>query len=214
VPAEPTADAAEPARAARLEQWRGAELIADVSLTGAETTVGRAASNDVCIDDDKVSRQHAIVRRTGNAGWRVTDLDSTNGTFVNDQRVRADRPLRDRDRIRVGDTELVFCAPEIEPARRTIVAALRTPPDVTRRERDVLTMLCRPLFGPDPFQLPAATKQIAVDLVVSESAVRHHLDRLYDKFEIYDDDADERRRLLAIEAIRSGVVREDESPVS
>jgi FHA domain-containing protein len=214
VPAEPSADAAATAYAARLEHWRGVELIAEFPLPGAETTVGRATTNDVCIDDDKVSRQHAIVRRTGNAGWRVTDLDSTNGTFVNDQRVRADRPLRDRDRIRVGDTELVFCAPEIEPARRTIVAALRTPPDVTRRERDVLTMLCRPLFGPDRFQLPASTKQIAVDLVVSESAVRHHLDRLYDKFEIYDDDADERRRRLAIEAIRSGVVREDEAPAS
>jgi hypothetical protein len=197
------------AGAARLEHWRGVELVAEYSLTDAETTLGRAASNDLCIDDGKVSRQHAIVRRTGSAGWRVTDLDSTNGTFVNEQRVRADRPLRDRDRIRVGDTELVFCAPETEPARRTMVAGTCTPPDVTRRERDVLTTLCRPLFGPDRFQLPATTKQIAVELVVSESAVRHHLDRLYDKFEIFDDDADERRRLLAIEAIRSGVVHDD-----
>jgi hypothetical protein len=89
---------------------------------------------------------------------------------------------------------------------------MRSPPDVTRRERDVLTTLCRPLFGPDRFQLPATTKQISVDLVVSESAVRHHLDRLYDKFEIYDDDPDERRRRLAIEAIRTGVVREDTTP--
>ncbi len=194
---------------ARLELWRGTEFAGAFPLADAETTLGRAASNRVCIDDDKVSRLHAIVSRAGDAGWRITDLDSTNGTFVNDQRVRSDRPLRDRDRIRVGDTELVFCAPEVEPARRTVVAAVRTPPDVTRRERDVLTTLCRPLFGPDRFQMPATTRQIAEALVVSESAVRHHLDRLYDKFEIYDDDPDERRRLLAIEAVRRGVVHDD-----
>jgi FHA domain-containing protein len=200
------------AAGARLEQWRGNQLVGSFPLDGMETAIGRAESNGICLEDDRVSRQHAIVQRTGNSGWRITDLDSTNGTFVNDQRVRADRPLRDRDRIRVGATELVFSAPEPDAARRTVFEPMRSPPDVTRRERDVLTTLCRPLFGPDRFQLPATTKQISVDLVVSESAVRHHLDRLYDKFEIYDDDPDERRRRLAIEAIRTGVVREDTTP--
>jgi hypothetical protein len=205
----------EHADVARLEVWRAAELVDVFPLDDNGTTVGREATNDVCVDDDKVSRQHAIVQRTGAAGWRITDLDSTNGTFVNDQRVRADRPLRDRDRIRLGDTELVFCAvPEREKARRTVIETIREPPDVTRRERDVLVMLCRPLFGQDRFRLPATTKQISVELVISESAVRHHLDRLYDKFEIYDDDADERRRRLAVEAVQRGVVSEDEGPTT
>jgi DNA-binding NarL/FixJ family response regulator len=136
-------------------------------------------------------------------------LDSTNGTFVNDQRVHADRPLRDRDRILVGDTEFVFCATdEPERGRRTVVVSVHDAPEVTKRERDVLAALCRPLFGRNRFAQPAGTKQVAVELVVSESAVRHHLDRLYDKFEVYADDPDERRRQLAVEAIRRGVVHE------
>jgi hypothetical protein len=194
---------------ARLELWRGVELVKIFPLVEPETTIGRSASSTAKIDDDKVSREHAIVLRTGAGGWRITDLDSTNGTFVNEQRVRADRPLRDRDRLRVGDTELVFCAAvPAEGARQTVVASSRAAPNVTRRERDVLTRLCRPLYGSERFQMPATTKQIAAELYVSESAVRHHLDRLYDKFEIYDDDRDERRRLLATEAVHLGVVRE------
>jgi DNA-binding CsgD family transcriptional regulator len=196
------------ARSPRLELWKAGSLVESFALVG-ETTLGRAASSGARIDDDKVSREHAIVERTGTSGWRITDLDSTNGTFVNEQRVRADRPLRDGDRIRVGDSELVFRAPrQTEGARRTVAAQVAAVPELTRRERDVLAALCRPLFGPDRFALTAPTKQIAADLVVSESAVRHHLDRLYDKFEIYDDDADERRRQLAIEAVRRGAVTE------
>ncbi|MBV8949281.1 MAG: FHA domain-containing protein [Actinobacteria bacterium] len=174
------------------------------------TSVGRAESNHVALDDERVSRQHAIIQRTGVAGWRITDLDSTNGTFVNDQRIRADRPLRDRDRIRLGDAELVFCteARSPETQRRTVVGPLSAPPHVTRRERDVLVALCRPLFTNDRFPRPATTREICAELVITESAVRHHLDRLYDKFEIYDDDADERRRHLATDAIRRGVVVE------
>jgi predicted component of type VI protein secretion system len=197
----------EAADVSRLELWRATALVDVFPLGDAETTIGRSPSNDVCIEDHKVSRQHAIVQRTGGAGYRITDLDSTNGTFVNDQRVRADRPLRDRDRIRIGDAELVFCAASgHEKAGRTVIEVVREAPDVTRRERDVLASLCRPLFGQERFRLPATTKQISADLVISESAVRHHLDRLYDKFEIYDDDPDERRRLLAVEAIQRGVV--------
>ena len=195
---------------ARLELWRAGTLAEVFLLKDPETIVGRAPSSSARIEDDKVSRQHAVVKRTGRVGWRITDLESTNGTFVNEQRVRADRPLRDRDRIRVGDSELVFCAatPSPETERRTVMGVVRETPDVTRRERDVLVALCRPLFGPERFPVPATTRQICAELVISESAVRHHLDRLYDKFEIYDDDADERRRRLATEAISRGSVRE------
>lgn len=198
---------------ARLELLRGSGFADAFPLDDAETTIGRAATCGVCLDDDKVSRLHAVVQRTGTAGWRITDLDSTNGTFVNDQPVRADRPLRDRDRIRVGDSELVFRAPahdETAAGRLTVVGEARTPPDVTRRERDVLVALCRPLFGRDPFPAPATTREICAELVVTESAVRHHLDRLYDKFAIYDADPDEKRRLLAADAIRRSAVTDQD----
>ena len=196
---------------ARLELLDAGGFADAFPLEDAQTTIGRSPTCSVCVDDEKVSRLHAVVQRTGDTGWRITDLDSTNGTFVNDQPVRADRPLHDRDRIRVGDSDLVFRAPADDTAGRlTVVGEARTPPDVTRRERDVLVALCRPLFARDPFPAPATTRDICAELVVTESAVRHHLDRLYDKFAIYDADPDEKRRRLAADAIRRGAVTDQD----
>jgi pSer/pThr/pTyr-binding forkhead associated (FHA) protein len=63
--------------------------------------------NDLVIAGERVSRYHAVVAETAN-GFAVTDLRSTNGTLVNDERVVDSHLLRDGDRIRVGGTEIVF----------------------------------------------------------------------------------------------------------
>jgi DNA-binding NarL/FixJ family response regulator len=54
------------------------------------------------------------------------------------------------------------------------------------------------------FREPASTRQIASELVVTEAAVKQHLSRLYDKFEVFDREG--RRARLANEAIRRGAV--------
>ena len=70
---------------------------------GDEITVGRAAGCQVTVDDTYVSQQHArIFDRGGN--WYVEDLGSTNGTFVNEQRLVAPAMLTPGDKIRVGTT--------------------------------------------------------------------------------------------------------------
>jgi hypothetical protein len=81
-------------------------------LTGEVTTIGRAVENEVVITSKRVSREHACVRREG---WRVVleDLNSTNGTFLNDERVLAPVNLRDGDRIAIGDVTLIFHDPDI-----------------------------------------------------------------------------------------------------
>ena len=81
-------------------------------LTGESITIGRAVESDVVITSKRVSREHARVRREG---WRVMleDLDSTNGTFLNDERVLAPVALHDGDRIAIGDVILVFHDPDI-----------------------------------------------------------------------------------------------------
>jgi len=61
--------------------------------------------------DRRVSRQHAELRREG-AHWVLHDLDSTNGTFVNEQRLTAPRPLRDGDVIGIGEATFAFSDPE------------------------------------------------------------------------------------------------------
>jgi putative nucleotidyltransferase with HDIG domain len=69
--------------------------------------IGRLTSLEVVIDDSSVSRRHAEIRATPN-GWRVRDLGSTNGTFVNGTRLSAGEwPLRSHDVIRCGNIQLV-----------------------------------------------------------------------------------------------------------
>ena len=74
-------------------------------LPGNIKTVGRARRADFVVDAQMVSRLHCRLT-AGAAELEVTDLESTNGTFVNGQRV--DRgTLRDGDRLGVGRVELL-----------------------------------------------------------------------------------------------------------
>src|SRR3954466_11705170 len=69
----------------------------------AELTIGREGC-DVVLPDPEVSRRHAALRVTGD-GVAVEDFGSTNGTFVNEQRVQGVRALHDGDVVRFGNTE-------------------------------------------------------------------------------------------------------------
>jgi hypothetical protein len=81
-------------------------------LTGDSITIGRAVENHIVITSKRVSREHARVRRDG---WRVMleDMDSTNGTFLNDERLFSSVALHDGDHIRIGDVVLTFHDPDI-----------------------------------------------------------------------------------------------------
>ena len=100
-----------------------------------------------------------------------------------------------------------FYSHAIRPeCRRIKIAAMR--PDVvhmTRRERDVLVELCRPSLVPAPFVEPATTRAIAEALFVTEAAVKQHLIRLYDRFELHQG-GDNRRLQLANLALERGIV--------
>jgi hypothetical protein len=73
---------------------------------GALNYIGRADDNQVRIKSGDVSRRHAVVS-VANGTYVLRDLQSQNGTFVNGHRI-AEQPLNDGDRIRIGNTELVF----------------------------------------------------------------------------------------------------------
>jgi pSer/pThr/pTyr-binding forkhead associated (FHA) protein len=196
--------------AAYLEVWRPAG-VQTVALEGDRVTVGADPSNNVCIDgDDAVSRLHAVVENYG-SGWALRDLGSRNGTYLHGERVLTERTLRAGDELRIGNTRLIFRdhAGSDRDARRTQVLAVDPPPELTRRERDVLVALCRPLASSDPFTQPASIKAIAKELVVTEAAVKQHLLHLYDKFDL-NDQSENRRVRLANEAIRRGLLNPTE----
>jgi pSer/pThr/pTyr-binding forkhead associated (FHA) protein len=75
-------------------------------LPGGVRTIGRAAGADFIVDAALVSRVHCRVTALPDGGLEVRDLDSTNGTFVNGQRIETAR-LASGDRIQVGRVELV-----------------------------------------------------------------------------------------------------------
>jgi pSer/pThr/pTyr-binding forkhead associated (FHA) protein len=173
-----------------------------VELRDDRVTVGKGVENDLVLDaDDTVSRLHAVFDRFP-AGWCVTDLGSTNGTYVNGERIFVTRQLRHGDNVRVGTTDLLFR--NSDDVGRTVTRAPDASPEVTPRERDVLVVLCRPLLDRDLFTEPSSIREIAVELVVSEAAVKQHLARLYEKFGV--DAPDHRRARLANEALRRGAV--------
>jgi pSer/pThr/pTyr-binding forkhead associated (FHA) protein len=176
-----------------------------VPLEGDRLTVGRGPTNDVAFESDaKVSRLHAVLDRY-QSGWAIRDLGSRNGTYVNGERLLAERVLRPGDEVNIGDSRLTYRLDEAADASLGATRVAEGPPELTPRERDVLVALCRPVFSSDMFTEPATVKDIAQQLFVTEAAVKQHLAHLYDKFAVYGESG--RRTRLANEAIRRGAVR-------
>lgn len=74
-------------------------------------TIGRDSANDLIIDHPLASRRHARLERD-EQGYFVRDLESTNGTYVNGDKVEGARQLHNQDIIWVADVEIVFSDPE------------------------------------------------------------------------------------------------------
>ena len=157
---------------------------ATIPLRQDVTTVGRGRHVDVQLADPSVSMLHAEIVCRGPYVY-VTDLGlSRNGTRVNGRLVGR-RLLADGDVVTFGSARCriggVACE---ELSADAANCAVRPAPELTRRELDVVTSLCRPALSDEAFVAPAAAREIAVDLVVTEAAVKQHLLRLYQKFRI------------------------------
>nr|NLI50379.1 FHA domain-containing protein [Propionibacterium sp.] len=71
--------------------------------------IGRTADAALVLDDQYMSTRHALLTRTP-AGYRVEDLGSTNGTFLNDTRLTEPRPMGIGDTLRIGRTTMTLDA--------------------------------------------------------------------------------------------------------
>ena len=78
-----------------------------IDLASARVTLGRESRNDITIPDINVSRTHAEISLSPQGAWVLTDLGSTNGTYVNGRAV-ASQPLNEGDHIAMGSTNFVF----------------------------------------------------------------------------------------------------------
>ncbi len=90
-----------------LVQIHGPGLGRRFALIGGELTIGRDGKNGIVVDLDTVSRRHAkIVIREGRS--YVVDLKSTNGTYLNNNEVLEELPLRSGDYVKVGGSIFKF----------------------------------------------------------------------------------------------------------
>jgi hypothetical protein len=79
-------------------------------VAGGTTRIGRDAANELRLERPLISRYHAKVIAV-EGGFEITDMHSTNGVYVNDERIApepARRSLRDGDRVRLADAEFRF----------------------------------------------------------------------------------------------------------
>ncbi len=80
----------------------------EFELNGDFVSIGRASDNDVSFfEDSNVSRYHAEIERRGDSEFWIFDLNSSNGTTVNGEKVTTEKPLFDGDEIILGGTSRI-----------------------------------------------------------------------------------------------------------
>ena len=78
-----------------------------IELSDGRNLIGRLSDCRIVISDGNTSRHHAEIRRSG-SGFVINDLGSTNGTYLNGERLTADRRISDGDIVTVGSVNLRF----------------------------------------------------------------------------------------------------------
>jgi hypothetical protein len=184
-----------------------------ISLDGRRmVTVGRDESADVALSwDNQVSRLHAELECVAGQWTVIDDGLSSNGSFVNGERVSGRRRLVDGDALRFGRTPVTYRAPARGFSSMTAVGdQIPTAASLSPAQRRVLVALCRPYKGSPPFATPATNHEIATELVLSVDAIKTHLRVLFQKFGVEHLPQNQKRARLVERALLSGVVSERE----
>ena len=91
---------------ARLVSYDNGEIVLAFPLEGLQLAVGREADNEIQLPHEKVSKHHAALRCAKDR-WSIEDLKSTNGTFVNNEKIHL-AELKQGDRVKIGPYEFWF----------------------------------------------------------------------------------------------------------
>ena len=178
---------------------------------GERMAIGRSPGSDMEIAWDlRVSGVHAHLEQHGRQ-WVIEDDGlSRNGTFVNGERLRGQRTLRDGDLVQVGDTLIAFRDPLPGEVAATIAVPTVPGPHVSDAQRRVLVALCRPFRDAERFATPATNQEIADELVLSLDAVKSHMRALFARFGVETLPPNEKRTRLVERALAGGVIRSED----
>lgn len=119
------------ATGARLIIRLGSEQQEEHVLSGGTTVLGREAINDIVLHDPEVSRRHAQITYQGGR-YFIEDLGSTNGTFINNQRISVPTWLNNGDLIEMGESlSITFQSIETDLDKTVVKPELTRDPDKT-----------------------------------------------------------------------------------
>ena len=97
-----------------FQVYKGEQLIQTTTLTQDIIKVGKLSSSHLRIDDESVSRMHAVIEVTGPSEISIVDLGSEGGTLVNGQKVNKQQ-LQSGDELVFGDVRVVVAIGEPQP---------------------------------------------------------------------------------------------------
>ncbi len=132
------------------------------ALDGETVSIGRASECSIPIRDRFLSRKHAEIVRAG-TNWILKDLGSANGTYLNGARVKRDTRLNSGDRIRLGDTEIVFLEREQTTDRFLAVADTAAQPTITIPVQEIDVEANEPIDVPRLQTLNALARELIED---------------------------------------------------
>src|SRR5688500_15362755 len=104
--------------------FKGDQFLRDQTLTQPVIKVGKLSSSHLRLDDDSVSRMHAVIEVSGPGDISIIDLGSTKGTIVNGQKVNKAK-LQDGDLIVLGDIRIELTIGE--PAEDEVPTRVNVP---------------------------------------------------------------------------------------
>lgn len=185
----------------------GAQVVVGLGGERQRLTFGRRETSDVPLPwDGRVSRLHAEMELVG-GDWVVADDGlSTNGTFVNDERIQGRKRLRDGDLVRIGSTLIAFCRPIDADAGTALADDLASAAKVSPAQKRVLVEVCRPALQGNPYAAPPTNGQIAETLFLSVDSVKTHMKALFEAFGLETVPQAQKRAALVERALRTGVV--------
>jgi pSer/pThr/pTyr-binding forkhead associated (FHA) protein len=188
----------------------GEQQLQVVAEGTAEFWVGRAEQAAISFPwDPEVSSLHAQIDVVGDVCTVVDDGLSRNGSFVNGERVRGRKRLRDGDMLRFGATVVLYRAPGEPGAESTVVSSdALDAAGVSPAQRRVLVALCRPFKDTAAFATPPTNQEIGAELHLSVDAVKTHLRALFQKFGVEDLPQQQKRVALVQRALQSGLISE------
>lgn len=144
----------------KLTMAKGPTPDAVFELDKDDVSLGRDVSNDIVINDAEVSRRHARFTRQG-TGYALEDRGSTNGTFVNGQRVSGRRALSNGDAIGIGETVSLTYEATVEVGATVLSPRMAAAFDSAATRLEPTAMVADEPAAPEPQPAPAVDEAAA-----------------------------------------------------